>query len=526
MDSADVRQDLLFCRGCGKHYRGRRRRCPDDGAELEWVRPFAGEEGTRVDDRYVLERRIGIGGMGTVWRARDELTGRKVALKLLNERYAAHAASAQRFLREARLMRKVNHPGVVSLHRFGPTGDGALLIDMEYIDGETVRERVLRVGGGVDMEIGLRVLDGLLAALAACHDAGLVHLDVKPENVMLHTAVHEGTVKLVDFGIAQPIGPIEHGEDFVVLGTPAFMSPEQVRGVPVDARTDLYLVGCVAFELLTGEPPFRGDKPFELCQAQVLTAPPTLAERMPGKKLPDGLDRWVAALLEKNPDNRPRSARVAREALRQIRLRHREASLPRAHSPRPASISRLMHADPARIQIANSQGAVRALRALVEVRQIGDGGTLYGPKALEEMAKHLLAGAVAELRDCGATVLGPEGAFLDIRMACDDDERGAIHHLLDMLGKMHADVGRIPEPRLEVRAAVLADSPDAPGFLQSRPQHELAALLHIGPDTHVRVDEHVARWAGRRPIVRLASFREAGISGLTTLYATTLQQAV
>ncbi|MEY3012649.1 MAG: hypothetical protein RIT45_1384, partial [Pseudomonadota bacterium] len=224
--------------------------------------------------------------------------------------------------------------------------------------------------------------------------------------------------------------------------------------------------------------------------------------------------------------NRPRSARVAREALRQIRLRHREASLPRPHTARPSSLGRLMHADPERIEIAASTGAVRALRALVEIRQVATDGTLYGPKALEEMARHLLGGVIAELRDCGATVLGPEGAFLDIRMACDDDERGSIHHLLDMLAKMHTDVGRIPEPRLEVRAAVLADSPDAPGFLQSRPQHELAALLHIGPDTHVRVDEHVARWAGRRPIVRLASFREAGVAGLTTLYATTLQQAV
>ncbi|MEY3015348.1 MAG: hypothetical protein RIT45_4083, partial [Pseudomonadota bacterium] len=457
MDSAEVRQDLLFCRGCGKHFRGRRRRCPDDGADLEIVQPFAGAAGDRVDDRYVLERRIGVGGMGTVWRAIDELTGRRVAVKLLNERHSAHAASAQRFLREARLMRKVSHPGVVNLHRFGPTEDGALLIDMEYIDGETVRERVLRVGGGVDLEVGLRVLDGLLAALAACHDAGIVHLDVKPENVMLSAGIAEGTVKLVDFGIAQAAGPIEHGDEFVVLGTPAFMSPEQVRGTPVDGRTDLYLVGCVAFELLTGEPPFRGDKPFELCQAQALTPPPTLGERMPGKRLPDGLERWVAGLLEKEPENRPRSARVAREALRQIRLRHREASLPRPHTARPSSLGRLMHADPERIEIAASTGAVRALRALVEIRQVATDGTLYGPKALEEMARHLLGGVIAELRDCGATVLGPEGAFLDIRMACDDDERGSIHHLLDMLAKMHADVGRIPEPRLEVRAAVLAD---------------------------------------------------------------------
>jgi serine/threonine-protein kinase len=516
MVAADQKQDLLYCRACGKHFRGGRRRCPGDGGPLELVQPFSGQVGDVIDGRYALERRVGVGGMGTVWRAQDLIQDRVVALKLLNPRYAAHVASAQRFLREARLMRQVRHAGVAALHRFGPTAEGALLIDMEYVEGETVRERVLRIGGGVELSLGLRVLDGVLAALSACHDAGVVHCDLKPENVLLLEG-GRGRVKLVDFGIAQAPGPIEHGEDFVILGTPAFISPEQIRGTAVDGRTDLYLLGALTFELLTGEPPFVSDQPIELCQHQVLTPPPTLSERLPGMVLPAGLEAWVAGLLAKDPAARPRSARVAREALREIRL----ATLaPHAVAAR-ARRSRLVHRDPSPPAPA-SLAAERALRAVVEVRQRADGGTVYGPKALEEIARHLCAGTLQELRLCGADVTGPDGAFIDIRLPCGDDERGTIHHLLDLLGRLHADLGRIPEPRLELRAAVLADRPDAPGALGARPQQELASLLHVGPESHVRIDERVARWAGRRPIVKLAAVREAGRTEPMTLYATTL----
>lgn len=490
------------------------------------VQALVGRVGERIDGRYVLEMRIGVGGMGTVWRSIDELTGRRVAVKLLNPRFAAHAESARRFLREARLMRQIAHPNVVALHRFGPTESGSLVIDMEHIAGETVRERVVRIGEGVGIELGLRILDGILAGLSACHDAGVVHCDIKPENIMLVEGGVDGQVKIVDFGIAQGHGPIEQGEDFVILGTPAYMSPEQVRGTAVDARTDLYLVGAVCYELLTGEPPFVSDSPIELCQKQIFSEAPSLASRMHSQTLPDGLESWVASLMAKDADNRPRSARAARESLRQIRLRQRDASLPRPASTRPAANARRVHHVPivsaARVPLAPTIATPRALRAIVEIRQIADGGTLYGPKALEEIACHLIGGSLADVRAMGAKVTGPDGAFIDIHLPCGDDERGTIHHLLDLLSQMQAEVGRIPEPRLEIRAAVLADSVDTPGWLQARPQQELATLLRIGPDSHVRIDERVARWAGRRPIVKLASVREAGGAGLTTLYATTL----
>ena len=526
MDVAELRQDLLFCRSCGKHFRGMRRKCPNDGAALELVRPFEGNAGDQVDERYVLETRLGVGGMGTVWRATDSWTGKRVALKLLNARYATHAASAKRFLREARLMRSVVHPGIVALHRFGPTADGALLIEMENVAGETLRERVVRTRSGVPVDFGMKVLDGLLAALAACHDAGVVHCDIKPENLMLVEGGAPGQVKLLDFGIAQNPGPIECGEDFVVLGTPAFMSPEQVRGVPLDGRADLYLVGCLAFELLTGEPPFTSESPIELCQHQVLTAPPLLGSRLVGTPLPDGLEEWVAALLEKEPSCRPSTARAAREALRQIRQRGRDTAMGRAGpTARPTSPGRLLHRDPM-AQVARQARrapAERSIRALIEIRQMDVTGTQYGPKAIGEIAAHLLAGSFAELRTMGADVRGPTGALIDVSLPCGADERGTIHHLLDTLGRMQLELSRIPEPTLELRAAVLGDADGAPGEVQARPQHEVAHLLEIGSESHIRIDDRIARWAGRRPIVKLAAVQRPGGQPATTLYATTLQ---
>ncbi len=541
MEGHDLKQDLLFCRGCGRHYRGGRRQCPHDGSRLELVQPFVGQAGDVVDGRYTLQVCLGIGGMGTVWRAYDAESHREVALKVLNARYASHAGSARRFLGEARMMRRVKHPSVVQMHRFGPTRDGLLLIDMEYVAGETVRDRVVRAGGGLGVEEGMRVLDGVLAALVTCHSSSVVHCDIKPENVMLR---EDGQCKLVDFGIAQAPGAVEQGDDVVVLGTPAFMSPEQVRGVHVDGRTDLYLLGCLAYELWTGEPPFTALDPIVLCQAQMLEEPPGLAARLPGVALPAGLETWLKSLLAKDPNLRPRSARAARDDLRLIRRGERKVLRPpsrdrlartgdasfvaKRHPP-----SALMLATPA-LPVAfvpstdraparrPTPGAVGTLRCLVEARQVFNGGTVYGPKAIEEILGHVAGGFLQDMKDAGAHVAGPDGALIEILLDTDGDERGAISHLLDCLAELNARLERIPEPELEVRAAVRSAPPGVPLRALPQPSHDLLGLLSIGPGSHVRVDEHVARWAGRRPIVRLGAVREAGGAELTTLYATSL----
>lgn len=533
MQEEDIQRDLLFCKTCAAHFGGQRRQCPHCSNVLELVEAFAGRPGDILDGRYRLLDLIGVGGMGSVFRARDRVTEREVAVKVLNARYASHAASARRFFGEARMLRRVDHRGVAALHRFGPTDGGMLIIDMEFVPGESVRERVVREGGGVEILEGLQVLDSLLAALASCHDAGVVHCDVKPENVMLVEGA-TGRCKLVDFGIAQQPGEVEQGDDFVVLGTPAFMSPEQVRGRAVDSRTDLYLVGCVVYELLTGEPPFVGENPIDLCHQQMLNDPPMLAARVDSDVLPTGLQAWVSSLLEKSPDRRPASARVAREQLRLIRKAHREQLQRAARSARsrlrPPNVHKIRRQTPAALRgpalraselpPANHE-PVPSLRTFIEVRQLFDDGTLYGPRAIEEIVAHVLSASLQQLRELGARVAGPTGAHIEIRLRCQGDERGAINHMLDVLAQMNGLLGRIPEPALEIRAAVLSQHSDDLVDFGDTPQLDLVGLLNVGPGSHVRVDEKVARWAGHRPIVRLASIREPG-QELKTLYATAL----
>lgn len=579
MKNAHLQPDLLFCKSCRRHFRGASRTCPSDGAPLELVTAFLGQAGDMLDGRYVLTEQIGTGGMGCVYRAFDQQTRRLVALKLLRAEYASNATSAQRFLSEAKLVRLIQHPGVVQLHRFGRTEDGTLLIDMELVEGESVRDRILRQGHGLDPVTALQVLDQLLAALVACHAAGVVHCDVKPENLMVPRNGSWSPCKLVDFGIAQPPGPIVQSSDVGVVGTPAYMSPEQVRGASVDGRTDLYLVGCVAYELLTGEPPFVSNVPLELCQMQVLTPPPPLSDRLDVSQLPPGFEAWLRPLLAKDPAQRPATAAEARAGLRAIRRAVRsqllataqhllppealqtmlggsgpaadEAALASQSAERPAlrppSASgharrlaqtagrdeelRDAHRDihrlpePAVEVVPRPDGpthalAMDAVRALVEVRQSPDSGTRYGAQAIEQIARHVLQATIADLRQLGAEVRGPAGAHIEVRLRCGGDERGAVSHLLDTLAEMQSQLARIPEPLLEIRAAVVADLPGVDAIAGTG--LDPLTLLRVSPLTQVRVDEHVARWAGRRALVRLTSVPSGWRPQPTDVYATSL----
>ena len=516
MEALAIKNDLWFCRTCGKHYRGNRRRCPNDNTRLETIPPCKGTVGQRLDDRYQLVSQLGVGGMGTVWRAYDEITQRHVALKLLNPRYASHAASAERFLSEAVMMRRVQHPNVAQLHRFGRTSEGRLFIDMEWVEGISLHEHMNALTSPLSNREAMRLIDGVLAALAACHTAGVIHCDVKPENVMIRPG---GRVKLLDFGIAQEAGPLSQTDDLVVLGTPAFISPEQVRGAMIDGRTDLYLLGCLAFEVLTGQTPFDHEDPVQLCQAQLNEQPPLLSERS-SLEHPDGLERWLNKLLQKSPDSRHRTARIARDSLRRIR-RGESGSLRPPTSARLRKQSDQIAAVHDRVSRPGSGVDIGGLRCLIEAKQRPGSGIEYGPEALEEILRHVSAAFLSDVRDMNALVRGPRGPHIELMVHTDGDERGVICHLLDCLAELHARMDRIPEPQLELRAVVR--SVDFDTLPRVRPSMlDLQPLLEIGATSHIRVDEHVARWAGRRPIVRLEGNRESPAQRNTTLYATAL----
>jgi ABC-type transport system substrate-binding protein/tRNA A-37 threonylcarbamoyl transferase component Bud32 len=286
--------------------------------------------------RFELEERLGSGGMARVYRARDTRLGRTVALKMLRAELAREPEARSRFAREARAAASLNHPGIVTVHdqdeAEGEDGVVPYLV-MEYIDGSTL-EDVARAETPPAVDRAVRIVCDVLDALGHAHSRGTVHRDVKPSNVML---TRSGAVKVADFGIARVADSVATrltGTGFTI-GTPGYMSPEQVLGQPVDARGDLYAVGCLLTELLTGSAPFPGSEPLNVMYRHVHQPPPRLRERNPA--VPEGLEEVVLKALAKNPDDRHQDAAAMAAGLRAW-LEGRAGAVPRtaAADPRTA----------------------------------------------------------------------------------------------------------------------------------------------------------------------------------------------
>jgi serine/threonine protein kinase len=258
--------------------------------------------------RYRLERELGQGGMATVYLARDAELDRSVAVKILAERLAGDAAFRKRLLREARLAARLSHPNVVSVYDVGETEDGRPYIVMECVEGLTLADVLLERGRlPADEAVGLAVQ--ACRGLAHAHAAGLVHRDVKPQNLLLRD---DGTLKVADFGIARAAETTALTQVGTVLGTAAYLSPEQAAGEEVTAATDLYALGAVLYELLTGRPPYTADSLADLAAKQAEGAFPPVAELAP--EVSAHVEDAVMRSLARNPAYRPQSAdELARE---------------------------------------------------------------------------------------------------------------------------------------------------------------------------------------------------------------------
>ncbi|HET9362757.1 MAG TPA: protein kinase [Vicinamibacterales bacterium] len=257
---------------------------------------------------YEVLARIGAGGMGEVYRARDMRLGRDVALKVLPASAAADPDSLARLEREARTASSLNHPNILTIFDVGELA-GTHFITAEFVDGETLRSRLARERLPVEtvIEIAIQMVTGLTVA----HEAGLVHRDMKPENVMIRL---DGLVKVLDFGLAKPVGPAADDgvttmatRAGVVVGTTAYMSPEQARGLPLDARTDLFSVGAVMYEMLAGRRAFEGETPSDVLVAVLEHQPEPLGRHRPD--VPGDLSRIVDCCLAKDPALRHRTGR-------------------------------------------------------------------------------------------------------------------------------------------------------------------------------------------------------------------------
>ncbi|MGW6718066.1 serine/threonine-protein kinase [Streptomyces sp. NPDC054995] len=259
--------------------------------------------------RYELVQFVGRGGMGEVWEGRDKVIGRRVAIKLLpHDR--RDIAGAALFQREARTAGALNHPGVVTVHDFGQDeADGSLFLVMEFVEGRDLGT-VLPEDGLPPVAAAVDWMAQTAAALARAHEADVVHRDLKPANLML---APDGKVKILDFGIARFMESLPSSK---VMGTFPYMPPERFGGHPGDARSDLYSLGCVLYELLTGQAPFRTASPASMMRAHLTEIPTPPGSVRPG--IPDSLDALLMELLAKAPAERPASAAEVHDRLRSL----------------------------------------------------------------------------------------------------------------------------------------------------------------------------------------------------------------
>src|SRR4051794_8213255 len=259
-----------------------------------------------LGDRYRLEQRIAIGGMGEVWQATDALLGRRVAVKVLKPEYAADPHFVERFRNEARHTAALSHPGIANVFDYGEVGDMAYLV-MELVDGEPLSTLLAREGA-LDPPRALDVVGQAGLALQAAHDIGVIHRDVKPGNLLLRP---DGVVKVTAFGIARAVDAAPVTQTGLLVGTAAYLSPEQAAGRSVTAASDVYALGVVAYECLAGSRPFQADSAMGVAMAHVQTTPPTLPDSVPPL-----VGDFVMRALEKEPAKRqPNAGDFGRTAL-------------------------------------------------------------------------------------------------------------------------------------------------------------------------------------------------------------------
>jgi serine/threonine protein kinase len=317
---------MLSCPKCGRRYGEGLRHCPEDGTPLradETVIGFTARDpmiGQVLDEKYRLDEWLGEGGMGTVYRSTHMLIDRPVAVKVLHSRFVEDDAAQQRFRREARAAGRLQHPNAVAVTDFGRTSDGCVYIVMELLEGRTLREVLAQEAPLLNVR-AVELMTQVAGAVEAAHDAGVIHRDLKPANIfVVQRKGAPPVVKVLDFGIAKLAAESLDDSDAknltqtgVMIGTPRYMSPEQCDGEHLTPASDVYSLGIILYEMLTGETPFNGASPLAVALQHSSKPPRPPREIVPS--IPEELERVVLHALAKRPQERPADAGAFREEL-------------------------------------------------------------------------------------------------------------------------------------------------------------------------------------------------------------------
>jgi len=298
------------CPRCGAEYPANARFCETDGTALRFVMGGTDLEGSIVADRYLILKKLGEGGMGRVYLAEHVKMGRKSALKVLHPGMVKNLDAITRFNREAANASRISHANVAAVYDFGETADGLIYLAMEYVDGQSLGS-VIERHGPLSPKRAAEIVRQTAEALAVAHEVGLVHRDLKPDNILLVPTRDGGDlVKVVDFGIAkaadeetQKVTKTGH-----VIGTPDYMSPEQFAGDVLDGRSDIYSLGLVAFNMLTGRLPFASESARESLIMRLTDTPMSLRRVSPTIEWPDAVQTAIGKALARDPARRYQSA--------------------------------------------------------------------------------------------------------------------------------------------------------------------------------------------------------------------------
>lgn len=367
-----------ICPNCHRSFFSDEEACPHDGGKLVFVATEHDERlGRLIDGKFTIDALIAEGGMGSVYRATQRSMNRHVAVKILHRAYSKDAVVVRRFLREAKTASRLNHPNVITLFDYGQSESGDLYLMMELLSGESLGQ-LLEREGALEAERAVGILAQVLDGLHHAHQAGMIHRDLKPDNIFVRPGTGRSGefAKVLDFGVAK-IQSVEGAEALtrtgMICGTPAYMSPEQAMGTDLDARSDIYAAGIVLYECLSGLRPFDSDSPVSILLSHVNDPPPPLVGRTP---VPSTVERILLQTLAKRPEDRPASC---------LELKERLFEALEAHSRNP-EFSQPPKVDTQRGVVPPSETQLTRVEASLEPRPLNDLTTRSLPDLAPESA--------------------------------------------------------------------------------------------------------------------------------------------